>query len=136
MAAERARPNQATGHVRVIDRVAAHQRIEPLVWAMAARACVRVLPWKATQDLFDRLPVGEFRGDVVVMPAEWNFRGAGACLARTLARSQYLRRRGVSNTIVIGATGQSREMFSLDAHAWLESFDDSPTHAVLHRIAR
>lgn len=70
------------------------------------------------------------------MPPESFFRGAGACLARSLARSQYLRRRGVESVIVIGATGTSTESFALDAHAWLETIDQSPTHTTMHRVVR
>lgn len=126
----------------VVDRVVVreeivfHRRWEPILLAVVARFCVRVLSWRRALAVFDRLPVRDGVGGEIVMPPERFFRGAGACLARTLARSQYLRRRGVPTTIVIGATGTTGKSFSLDAHAWLERFDDSPRHGVLQRIER
>ncbi len=71
--------------------------------------------------------------DPVVLPAERHFRGAGACLARSLARATYLQRRGVSSDIVVGVRAGDG---ALDAHAWLEPFDDAADYAELERHIR
>ncbi len=122
--------------VHVHANTPVYRKIEPVLWALLARVCVRNLRWKKTLQVFDRLPAGRPATGGVHLPPERCFRGAGACLARSLARSQYLRHRGVESVIVIGATGTSAESFTLDAHAWLETIDQSPTHTAMHRVVR
>lgn len=122
-----------------IRRATGVHRIEPVVLALVARTAVRFLPWRRTLAIFDVLPVRQAAAPVTSIPHEGDFRGAGACLARSLARSQYLRRRGAESELVIGAAteqGGPDAPVKLDAHAWLEPIDDSPKHAVLHRIRR
>ncbi len=114
-------------------------RIEPVVLAVSARLVVRSFSWRRSLAIFDALPKTRKPTSAVVIPHEGDFRGAGACLARSLARSQYLRRRGAESELVIGAAteqGGPDAPVKLDAHAWLEPIDDSPKHAVLHRIRR
>ncbi|MEZ5165235.1 MAG: lasso peptide biosynthesis B2 protein [Acidimicrobiales bacterium] len=60
------------------------------------------------------------------------FRGAGACLSRGMARSQYLRMRGIPTTLVLGVAGG---IAAFDAHAWLEPIG-TPDRPAIYRIAR
>ncbi len=62
------------------------------------------------------------------------FRLAGACLARSLARSEYLRRRGIEHAIVIGVAGPVEEFA---AHAWIAPFEVLPEgFTEFRRVAR
>ncbi len=109
-------------------------RLEAIGWAVACRLMISRLSFDRTIRLLDRLPRREKAADTVELPAESVFRGAGACLARSLARGQYLRTRGVSSTLLIGARGHTGVDF--DAHAWLAPYDESPDHVVVHSVER
>jgi len=96
---------------------------------------IKRLSFDRSMRILDALPKAESKPrSVVQLPEEAAFRGAGACLARSMARSQFLRRRGVGSTILIGALGSTEVSF--DAHAWLAPFDESQGHAVIHQVSR
>jgi transglutaminase-like putative cysteine protease len=59
----------------------------------------------------------------VAFPDDRQVRLAGACLGRSLARSHYLRLRGVPHRVVIGVTGGAREF---RAHAWIAPYEAAP----------
>lgn len=109
------------------------ERIEPILLSVLCR----ILVWAGSLDralrLLDRLPTTRAPQQPVTTPPETSFRGAGACLARTLARSEYLRRRGAHSVVAIGARTHNR---AFDAHAWLEPLDNHDDHTVVHRILR
>lgn len=109
-------------------------RLEAIFWAVSCRLMISKLSFDRTIQLLDRLPRRTVAPDVVELPEEGVFRGAGACLARSLARGQFLRRRGASSTVLIGALGHTGVEF--DAHAWLAPFDESQGHVVLHSVER
>lgn len=109
-------------------------RLEAIAWSVACRLMISRLSFDRTIQLLDRLPRRDTPTDDVELPAEPVFRGAGACLARSLARAQYLRTRGVSSTLLIGARGHTGVDF--DAHAWLAPYDESPDHVVVHSVER
>ena len=133
-----------TARTEVVHVAPTHglDRIEPIAWALLCRLLVRAGSLERSLRVLDRFPVGDGgpddgrdhdgRHDSIDMPPPSDFRGAGACLALSLARSQYLRRRGGTSTIAIGARNLGADF---DAHAWLEPFDDSD-HTVVHRITR
>jgi len=109
-------------------------RLEAITWSVLCRLMISKLSFERTIQLLDKFPRRETSPDVVELPVEQVFRGAGACLARSLARGQFLRRRGVSSTVLIGALGHTGVEF--DAHAWLSPFDESQGHVVLHSVDR
>ena len=109
-------------------------QFEAIAWSVFCRLMISKLSFDRTIQVLDRLPHRQVASDVVEFPEEAVFRGAGACLARSLARGQFLRSRGVSSTVLIGALGHTGVEF--DAHAWLAPFDGSRGHMVLHSVER
>lgn len=107
-------------------------RLEAVMWGLVCRVAVRFLRLDRTVAILDRLPHAGTADEIVRIPTSRRFRGSGACLSRSLARSQYLRVRGVPSTIAIGAKGSIADF---DAHAWLEPMDEGD-RPVLHRVPR
>lgn len=109
-------------------------RVEILLWSLLARVLVRRLSLERALTLLDRFPRRAHPTAGFTMPLERTFRGAGACLGRSLARSQFLRVRGQPHAIVIGVRGGTT---ALRAHAWVEPCDPvEPSFVELRRIAR
>ena len=111
-------------------------RGELLGWSLLSRLLVSRVSLARTLELLDRLPrlPVPAEGEPRAVPVDRHVRLAGACLGRSLARSQYLRRRGIAHTVVIGATG-GIEAFR--AHAWVDPFESAPEGFVeLRRIER
>jgi len=109
-------------------------RVEILFWSLLARVLVRRLSLERSLRLLDRLPHRARSTAGFAVPPERTFRGAGACLGRSLARSQFLRVRGHSHAVVIGVRGGTT---ALHAHAWVEPCDPvEPSFVELRRIAR
>lgn len=109
--------------------------IELIGWCAIARIGVACLPLGSTLRLLDALPAWTIgHGTEVDFPSDRQVRLAGACLGRSLARSQYLRRRAVPHAIVIGIAGDIHEF---RAHAWVAPFETAPSEFVeLQRIER
>lgn len=107
---------------------------ESLAWSVLVRLLLRATSLRRTLALLDRLARPTAGADVVSLPTEAHFGRAGACLGRQLARSQFLRRRGATSTVLIGVrpTGGG----PLDAHAWLAELDGELGHDIIHRIER
>jgi transglutaminase superfamily protein len=115
-----------------IDRPGPRARLEASAWGILCRIGIRVVRLDRLVGLLDRIPHRRSTDRPVEVPTARHFRGAGACLSRSLARSQYLRMRGASSTIAVGVAGK---LASFDAHAWLEP-TDPPDRPALHRIER
>jgi hypothetical protein len=121
--------------VEITRRPSRRARLEAIGLSVACRLMIKRLSFDRSMRILDALPKAEPNTtSVVQLPEEAAFRGAGACLARSMARSQFLRRRGVSSSILIGALG--RDGVSFDAHAWLAPFDESQGHVVIHTVER
>jgi hypothetical protein len=99
-------------------------RIEMALTSVFVRVLLSWLPLDRTLCLLDRIPPRRNRGDLPFrFPEDRQLRLAGACLGRSLVRSQYLRNRGVSHQIVIGTAGN---IGSFQAHAWVAPFENAP----------
>lgn len=109
--------------------------IELLGWSVVSRLLVARLSLAQSLRILDMAPRHMLRGTrPATFPSDRAVRLAGACLGRSLARSQYLRLRGVSHTVVIGATGGIEDF---RAHAWVAPFEAAPDGFVeLRRIER
>jgi hypothetical protein len=108
-------------------------RVEAVAWAAAVRLLLAVLPVERVVRILDRCPQRLATG-CVEPPTEPQVALAGACLGRTLARSQYLRTRRQPHAVVIGIRGS---IVDFAAHAWLEPFDRPPDDFIeLRRITR
>ena len=108
--------------------------IEAQLWSTLVRLLLATLALERTLRVLDALPRLATPRPEVVAPPEAAFRIAGACLGRSLARSQYLRTRGHSSILVIGGLGTIGEF---RAHAWLEGDDPGqPDFVELRRIQR
>jgi hypothetical protein len=104
---------------------------ELFVWSVVVRLLIAGAPLSKTLQLLDIVPYRVRRAaDAVSFPSERQVRFAGACLGRSLARSQYLRLRGVSHSVVIGAAGGSD---GFRAHAWVDPFEAPPQGFVVLR---
>jgi len=110
-------------------------RVEVLVWSLLSRALVRYCSLEKALKLLDNLPT-RTPGllSTFGIPPEQVFGRAGACLGRSLARSQFLRMRGRPHAIVIGGTGGTTGFV---AHAWIEPCDPpDPRFVEIRRISR
>ena len=126
-----ARPTTVSGDP---PSVSAPVRVEILFWSLLVRVLVHRLSLERSLRLLDRLPHRAHSTAGFAMPPERVFRGAGACLGRSLARSQFLRVRGHPHAIVIGVQGGTT---ALHAHAWVAPWDPVESSFVeLRRIAR
>jgi len=101
-------------------RMASWTLIEILILSLLTRALLKICSVDRTIHLLDLVP----RRSRAAMPPEpsaerW-FRLAGACLGRSIARSQFLRLRGHPHVVVIGVQG-GIDRFA--AHAWLDPYD-------------
>lgn len=121
-------------HVAAMARTAT-TLLELIGWSIVARILVMRTTVPRALDALDRVPRWRQRtNEPVAFPSEAQVRLAGACLARSLARSQYLRQRRASHALVIGTT-RAREGFR--AHAWITPFETAPEGFVeLWRIDR
>ncbi len=101
-----------------------------VVWMLASRAALRVLPHKAVRRLVPRVPARRpRRGAMSAADCELALRRGAAvlpgtsCLARAVAAACLLRRDGHGTVLTIGVgfadAAASRRGFQ--AHAWLES---------------
>jgi hypothetical protein len=104
---------------------------ELFVWSVVVRLLIAGVPLSRTLQLLDIVPYRVGRAnDAVRFPSERQVRFAGACLGRSLARSQYLRLRGVSHSVVIGTSGGAD---GFRAHAWVAPFEAAPQGFVVLR---
>ena len=107
---------------------------EILAWSICVRMLLRTLSFDRVLRLLNRLPSRAAPGRRVELPQARMFSLAGACLGKSLARSQYLRRRGQPHTIAIGVRGGTG---SFAAHAWIEGFEaEVDDFVVIRRVAR
>ncbi|MEM7142061.1 MAG: lasso peptide biosynthesis B2 protein [Actinomycetota bacterium] len=107
-------------------------RIEASAWGIVCRVGIRVVTLHRLVGLLDRVPHRSSAIAEVHVPDAAHFRGAGACLSRSLARSQFIRMRGGESTVSLGVAGS---VAAFDAHAWLEPLDE-PDRPAMHRITR
>jgi hypothetical protein len=104
---------------------------ELLAWSAIVRVLLARWPLARSLSLLDGLPHrGKIATHDVRFPSDRQVRIAGACLGRSLARSQYLRQRGVSHSVMIGATGGSA---GFRAHAWVAPYEEAPQGFVVLR---
>lgn len=104
---------------------------EMLIWSLTVRILVARMPLSRTLQLLDAVPHrGSHPIDPVGFASDRQVRFAGACLGRSLARSQYLRLRGVPHSVVIGAAGGSE---GFRAHAWVAPYESAPEGFVILR---
>jgi hypothetical protein len=109
--------------------------LELLGWSALARMLVACTTVPRALGALDRVPRWRRGGDEAAhFPSEAQVRLAGACLARSLARSQYLRQRRTPHALVIGTTRVSE---GFRAHAWIAPYETAPEgFAELWRIDR
>lgn len=93
---------------------------EVLLWSALARLLLKRVRTERVFHLLDRLPRRMAPSGPPSLPPESTFRLAGACLGRSVARSQYLRTRGQPHSVVLGVRGG---LANFAAHAWLDPFD-------------
>jgi hypothetical protein len=109
--------------------------VEAVFAVAVARASVRLLPFHRTMDLFglqkpqkkqpgtpeagESVPDGAFRPAWAVEAAADRMPIAGTCLAKALAGSAILGRRGIASTIHLGVANDPQHVDRLIAHAWL-----------------
>ena len=115
-------------------------RMELASWAILCRLLLPLLGVKKTVRMLEaacgRDPGRLGRGGALqpVVPLDADVRGAGSCLPRALARSQYLHRRRVPHEVVIGVDSSTVKFVG---HAWLKPYDPDPTaFEVIWRIPR
>jgi hypothetical protein len=109
-------------------------RAEIALWSLLARALLATVTTQRAIRLLGRVPRRSRPEPTTDLPAESCFALAGACLGRSLARSQFLYVRSAPHTIVIGVRGSIDQ---LNAHAWLEPHDEVDADFVaLWSIAR
>jgi hypothetical protein len=97
---------------------------ELLGWSLIARLLVTRLSLKRTLRILDALPKSPpSNTGIALFPSDRQVRFAGACLGRSLARSQFLRVRGIRHHLVIGTTGG---VANFRAHAWIAPFETAP----------
>jgi hypothetical protein len=106
---------------------------EVLIWSGLARVLVGMQPIERAVYWLDLLPRRRPGSRAVALPPERPFRLAGACLGRSLARSQYLRMRGQPSALIIGVRGG---LSAFAAHAWLEGDPVDPDFVEIRRIHR
>jgi hypothetical protein len=92
-------------------------RSEGMLWSIVVRTLLTVSSTQRAIRILDALPRLKPRSNpTAALPPEAPFRRAGACLGRSLARSQYLRIRGRPHIFIIGVAGGVNQF---EAHAWL-----------------
>ena len=108
---------------------------ELMAWSLFMRICVKTMSLKRTMRMLDRLPMFAIGpAPDMVFPSDSQVRLAGACLGRSLTRSQYLRSRHVAHVVVIGVAGS---VDAFRAHAWVAPFEEAPGDFVeLQRFER
>lgn len=106
---------------------------EILVWSALVRLLLLTRSIDQAVRWLDLLPRRRSGASHGVPPPEGPFRLAGACLGRSLARSQYLRIRGQPSIVVIGVRGG---LATFAAHAWLDGDPVDPDFVELRRIHR
>jgi hypothetical protein len=108
---------------------------ELIAWSLVMRICVKSMSLKRTMRMLDRLPIFAVGpAPDTVFPSDNQVRLAGACLGRSLTRSQYLRSRHVAHVVVIGVAGS---VDGFRAHAWVAPFEEAPDDFVeLQRFER
>src|SRR5215218_181347 len=128
-------PASRTGPARQRSRLSRGMGlIEAQLWSTLVRLLLATLALERTLRVLDALPRHSTPRAKVAAPPEAAFRLAGACLGRSLARSQYLRTRGHPSILVIGGLGTIGEF---RAHAWLDGDDPGqPDFVELRRIQR
>lgn len=111
------------------------QSTELFVWSLLVRAGIATLTLSRTLALLDRVPHrASPSARPVAFPTNRQVHFAGACLGRSLARSQFLRQRGLSHRLIIGVTG---DVDAFHAHAWLDPFEAAPEGFVeVRRVER
>jgi hypothetical protein len=114
------------------DRLGFVARVEAIVWGVTSRVGLRLLGLRRLLWVLDRVPRRRRNRESVAVPPAAQFRGAGACLSRSIARSQFIRQRRGASSVVLGIDGS---LAKFDAHAWLEPLDKADRPA-LHRIDR
>jgi hypothetical protein len=109
--------------------------LELIGWSAVARMLVARTTVPRALGALDRVPRWRHGGgEPVRFPSNGQVRLAGACLARSLARSQYLRQRHAPHALVIGSTRASE---GFRAHAWIAPYEAAPEgFAELWRIER
>jgi hypothetical protein len=117
---------------------AAHSRrcrrtqFELFVWAETARMLIAVTGIKRAIAVLDSFPRRHDRtasGPVADLAPRHM-----TCLHRSLARSQYMRRRRFTHEVILGVAGTGP---TFRAHAWVEPPDAGPVeYAVIHRFRR
>lgn len=121
--------------VEVVRQAGPTSIVAARLWAVGVRLLVALVPLRMAVAMLDRFPprAPRRRRPIVELPDDHRFREAGAPVARQLARSQFLRRRGVASTIVIGPAPPGGG--PLDGPAWLERID-APAGPVARRLHR
>jgi hypothetical protein len=110
---------------------------EAAAYLLAARAAVRVVPFRGLIRLFERAPrkpelQGEARAErraevrLAVHRAAQRLPGETACFPKAVAAQAMLRRRGMLTTICCGASSAEE---GLTAHVWLEDGEHPVTGA-------
>jgi hypothetical protein len=108
--------------------------VEAFIWSVTTRGLLHLLRTEQVIHLLDVFPRRSQAPTPVTPPSEHDVRHAGACLGRSLARSQFLRLRGQPHAVVIGTRGG---ISAFEAHAWLDPFDLPPHDFIeIRRIPR
>lgn len=108
-------------------------RLEMGLWSALVRTLLATMSTERAIALLDALPHRHATTRPLAIPPERGVRFAGACLGRSLARSQYLRLRGHPHHLVIGVKGQIHDF---QAHAWLDGDPLADDYVELRRIER
>lgn len=99
-------------------------QIELLFLTVMVRVLLSLFSLDRALSLLDRTVLRRNRAESSFnIPDDRQLRWAGACLGRSLVRSQYLRNRGIPHRIVIGTSG-GIGMFR--AHAWIAPYEVEP----------
>lgn len=123
----------STGRPSRLARALRPSTLEAAVWAAASRVSLRAIRFERTVTLFDRLALRP-AASLPSMPPARCFSIAGACLGQSLARSQFLRRRGARHSLVLGVLKEGQRF---EAHAWISPLETPPAgFAEIRRIDR
>jgi hypothetical protein len=108
--------------------------IEILAWSLLVRVLLKTIALERSLLILNVLPRRRASSRPVDPPPEPQFALAGACLGKSLARSQFLRTRGQPHVVVVGVRGGTG---SFAAHAWLEGYDSEATdYVAIRKIIR